>query len=160
MPSLATQDEIQVYELHKNLLQSWNDRDAGAFADHFAHECICVGFDGTEYTMASEIEAALSEIFRRHPVASYVSKVRSARRVDAATVVLRAVAGMIPPGQMTLRTDRSAIQVMVTCLIEGQWRIVSFQNTPVRFDGRPDDLRALNHELQDLLPKPVPRRAA
>jgi len=160
MPSLATQDEIQVYELHKTLLQSWNDKDPSAFADHFAHECLCVGFDGTEYTTATEIEAGLAEIFRSHLVASYVSKVRSARRIDAVTVVLRAVAGMIPPGQNTLRTDRNAIQVMVTCVIEGRWRIVSFQNTPARFDGRPDDQRTLTRELQELIPKTVGRRAA
>jgi uncharacterized protein (TIGR02246 family) len=160
MTALATDDEIQIRSLHKTLLQAWNERDARAFARCFTSECICIGFDGTAHTTSVEIEKALQAIFEGHDTASYVSKIRDVRRVDAATVLLRAVAGMVPSGVSIVKADRNAVQVLVASFTAGAWRIVSFQNTPAAYDGRTDESDRLTAELQELLPSRDDSRAA
>src|ERR1044071_4704813 len=102
-----------VVELYESLLRSWNDRDANHFAALFMADAICIGFDGTEYCSAKEIASELAKIFRDHPVAAYVWKVRDVKELDDHTVVLRAAAGMVPPGSKTIKPDRNVIHVMV-----------------------------------------------
>ena len=140
-----------VVGLYESLLRSWNDRDAKRFAALFTPDGICVGFDGTEYCSAKEIASELAKIFRDHPVAAYVWKVRDVKEVDDHTVILRASAGMVPPGSKTIKPDRNVIHVMVAHRSDDGWRIASYQNTPARYDGRPDAVDALTKELQALV---------
>ena len=45
--------------------------------------------------------------------------------------------------------DRNAIQTVVASIEpDGGWSIEMFQNTPARFDGRPDEADRLTRELQ------------
>jgi uncharacterized protein (TIGR02246 family) len=139
-------------ELYQALLRSWNSRDANSFAALFLTDGICVGFDGTEYCSAKEIAAELAKIFRDHPVATYVWKIRDTRQIDDRTVILRAVAGMTPPGSRSIKPERNVIHLLVARKHEDNWLIASYQNTPARYDGRPDAVEALTAELQVLTP--------
>jgi len=140
-----------VRELYESLLRSWNERDAKQFAAQFMPDAICVGFDGTEYRSAEEIAAELAKIFRDHPVAAYVWKIRDVKQVDDSTIILRAVAGMLPPGSRTIKPERNVIHVLVAHRQGDRWRIASYQNTPARYDGRPEAVEALTAELQGLV---------
>jgi len=148
---MQSSHEHAVCELYQSLLGSWNRRDANSFAALFMQDGICVGFDGTEYCDAKEIASELAKIFRDHPVATYVWKIRDTKQVDERTVILRAVAGMTPPGSHSIKPERNVIHLLVAREHEGHWRIASYQNTPARYDGRPEAVEALTAELQALV---------
>lgn len=145
---MTTEDEQAVRALYQGLIDSWNRKDAQAFAGVFRDDCLCVGFDGTEYTSRPELEKALGAIFEDHPVATYVCHVRQLVPINEHAVLLRAAAGMIPPGKTELMPERNAIQVMTASNDSGRWRAVSYQNTPAHFDGRPDAAKRLIAELE------------
>jgi uncharacterized protein (TIGR02246 family) len=141
---LATPRDVR--DVYRSLLDAWNARDARAFADHFTPDGECIGFDGTEMQGAAEIAAALAKIFADHPTARYVSKVRSVRMLGPDTFVLRAVAGMVPPGKNEINPKTNAVQVAVA--VKG--KLSSFQNTPAAYHGRDEDAAALTREPQTL----------
>jgi uncharacterized protein (TIGR02246 family) len=148
MTSQATDAAIRaVRALYGDLLEAWNRSDASAFASFFETKCVCVGFDGSEYTSAAEIESSLATIFKDHQVARYVSIVREVRQIGSGTFLLRAVAGMVPPGSREIKPERNAVQVLVASSNGGAWKITSYQNTPARYDGRPEVGEALTKEL-------------
>jgi len=135
--------------LYRKLLQAWNDRDAAAFARLFSDDGSIVGFDGSTADTKDEIEAHLEPIFADHPTAAYVGKVRAVRKFGADSLLLRAVAGMVPPGKRSLMPERNAIQSLVASRqSNGDWKIEIFQNTPARLDGRPDEVDRLTQELE------------
>ncbi len=145
------EDEREVRSLYRELLDAWNARDAGAMAALFAPDGGVVGFDGSSHEGPEGIRADLGRIFAHHPTASFVGKVRSVRPLSADVALLRAVAGMVPPGASALNPDVNAVQTLVAVRLEGGWRIASFQNTPAAFHGRPDLVERLTEELRDLL---------
>jgi uncharacterized protein (TIGR02246 family) len=63
-------------------------------------------------------------------------------------VLLRAVVGMIPPGQSDLNPDANAVQTLVAARRDGRWRIDLFHNTPAAFHGRPEERQKLTDELR------------
>ena len=148
---MQTNDEHAVRELYQALLRRWNRGDAEGFAALFMQDGICVGFDGTEYCSAKEIASALAKIFHDHKVATYVWKIRDTKQVDESTAILRAVAGMTPPGSRLIKPERNVIHLLVARKHEGNWLIASYQNTPARYDGRPEAVQALTAELQGLV---------
>jgi uncharacterized protein (TIGR02246 family) len=142
------EDERQIRDLYSKLLQAWNDNNASTFASLFLQDGICVGFDGSEYTAASEMEAGLAAIFKDHQVATYVWKVRNVKMLDNQVALLRGVASMVPPNGSDVMPERNAVQLLVVCKHDGSWRIASYQNTFARYDGRPVVAEALTDELQ------------
>jgi uncharacterized protein (TIGR02246 family) len=144
-------EETAVSDLYKQLLDSWNRRDAAGFASLYDENSDVVGFDGSQMHGRVEIEATLSQIFADHMTATYVSKIRGVRFLAPEVAVLRAVVGMVPPGQEDLNRAANAIQTLVATKQEGQWRIALFQNTPAQFHGRPELVEALTDELRQLL---------
>jgi len=109
-----------------------------------------VGFDGSEIDGREAIEASMRDIFAHHKTARYIAKVRSVRLVDG-VAILRAVAGMVPPGQHDLNPDLNAIQTLVASNNTGTWRIELFQNTPAAFHGREEARDRLTAELREVL---------
>src|SRR5262249_51250841 len=91
--------EESVRALHRELLERWNRRDAAGLAALFTDDGNLVGFDGSQVNGRMEIEAPLRPIFADHPTAAYVGIVRGVRQLDPEVAVLRAVVGMVPPGQ-------------------------------------------------------------
>ncbi|HEY0737537.1 MAG TPA: SgcJ/EcaC family oxidoreductase [Herpetosiphonaceae bacterium] len=144
-------DEQAVGGLYQQLLQSWNSRDAAAFAAAFAADAHLVGFDGSMVDGQSEIELHLRQIFGDHPTAAYVGKIREIRLLGLDAALLRAVAGLVPPGQRDLLPAANAVQTLVAVKQAETWRIVLYQNTPAQFHGRPDLAQQLTDELRQLL---------
>jgi uncharacterized protein (TIGR02246 family) len=97
------------------------------------------------------IEGPLRKIFADHPTATYVGIVKDVRFVRPDVAILRAVAGMVPPGKADINSAVNAVQTLVAVKHENRWRISLFQNTPAAFHGRPELVRQLSDELRQLL---------
>ena len=136
-----------VVTLYTRLLEGWNARDAGAFAAQFASSGSAVGFDGSQLDGRDAIRSELAHIFADQTPATYVAKVREVRALGPGAMLLRGVAGMVPPGQSALMAERNAVQSLVAVLEDGEPRIAMFQNTPARFDGRLQLTEQLTTEL-------------
>src|SRR5690348_14637904 len=144
-------NEPAVRTLYQELLASWNRRDAAGFAALFAEDGNLVGFDGSPLDGRAEIETHLRQIFTDHPTASYVGKVREVRFLTPDVAMLRAVAGMVPPGQSDIHPAVNTIQTLVAVRQAAGWSIAVYQNTPAQFHGRPEMSQALTDELRALL---------
>lgn len=149
--SNAAMNECGVETLYVSLLDCWNNRDASGVALLFRDDGSLVGFDGTSVHSAALIKDHLAEIFDDRQPPTYVAKVREIRALGPDGAVLTSVAGMLPVGQGKLEQELNARQVMVAARRGGEWRIVHFQNTPARFDGRPEEAEALTAELQAVI---------
>lgn len=144
-------NESEVRTLYQQLLAGWNKRNAYEFAALFAEDGHVIGFDGSQYNGRAEIESEIGQIFADHPTAAYVGKIREVRFLSPEVAVLRAVVGMVPPGQSDLNPAVNTIQTVVAREHEGWWRIALFQNTPAQFHGRPELVQQLTEELRQLL---------
>jgi uncharacterized protein (TIGR02246 family) len=100
-------DENAVRALYRQMLEGWNTCNAQAFAAPFAEDGEVIGFDGSQMSGSAEIAATLQQIFADHVTAPYVSKVRSVRLLSPDASVLRAIVGMVPPGQEDLNCRRA-----------------------------------------------------
>jgi uncharacterized protein (TIGR02246 family) len=132
-------------------LDCWNKRNAADFAALFEEKGHVVGFDGSQMNGRAEIETVIGQIFADHMTAAYVGKIREVRFLTSEVAILRAVAGMAPPGQSDLNPAVNTVQTLVAAKRTAQWRIALFQNTPAQFHGRPELAEALTEELRQLL---------
>src|SRR5262249_36244348 len=147
-------DEIAVHALYQQLLDCRNRRDVSGFVAQFEEEGYAVGFDGSQHNGRAGIESEIGQIFADHPViAAFVGKIRGVRFLTPEVAVLRAVAGMVPPGQSDINPAVNTIQTLVAVRQQedGRWRVALFQNTPAQFHGRPEVSEALTEELRRLL---------
>jgi uncharacterized protein (TIGR02246 family) len=144
-------DEINLRALYRELLGSWNKRNAGSFAALFAEDGAVVGFDGSQMTGREEIASTLADIFAHHSTAPYVGKVRGVRFLSPDIAILQAVVGMVPVGQSDLNPNLNAIQTLVGTKTQETWHIALFQNTPAQLHGRPELVQQMTEELQQLL---------
>jgi uncharacterized protein (TIGR02246 family) len=110
-----------------------------------------VGFDGSQLNGRAEIESSLRQIFTDHQTAAYVAKVREVRVLTPGTAVLRAVVGMVPPGQSDLHPAMNAAQTLVAVREAGRLSIAMLQSTPAAFHGRPELSESLTAELREEL---------
>jgi uncharacterized protein (TIGR02246 family) len=154
MLPMSQQDSAEstaIEKLYRGLLDAWNRSSAKDFAAPFADDGSMVGFDGSQVDGRAEIEDNIGSIFKDHQVASYVGKVREVRFLTPETAILRAVAGMIPPGKTDLNPERNTIQTLVAVKQGQTWRIAMYHNTPAAWHGRPDDVKALTDELREMI---------
>lgn len=150
-PDKPPDAEVEIRALYKSMLENWNRRSAADIAALYAPDGHVVGFDGSQMNGPAEIAATLGQIFADHMTATYVGKIREVRLLSSEVALVRAVAGMVPPGQADLNPAVNAIQTLVAVKRAGQWRIALFQNTPAQFHGRPDLAQQLTEELRQLL---------
>ncbi len=148
---MTSQAEHELRQLHASLLDAWNRRDAARFASYFAANGSMVGFDGSGVEGAASIKAHLAQVFGNHITASYVAIVREVRPLGGDVALLRAVAGMVPPGHSRVNPGVNAVQSLVACRDGADWQIQLFHNTPAAYHGRPDAVAALTAELQQQL---------
>ena len=148
----ASVNECGVETLYSNLLDRWNHGDASGYRALFRDDGSIVGFDGTSVESARAIEEHLAAIFTDHEQPTYVAKVREIRPLGADAALLRAVAGLVLPGESHIKPELNAAQTLVAVRRNGEWRIAHFQNTPTSLDGRPEERDALTSELQALVP--------
>jgi uncharacterized protein (TIGR02246 family) len=137
--------------LHKDLLTCWNNQDAAGMAALFTNEANVVGFDGSQYNSKAEIETEMEKIFSNHHTAHYIWKIREIRQLAPGVAIVRAVAGMVPPGKTDIKQEVNAIQSVIAVEQGGEWKISLFQNTPARFDGRPLLVEAMTNELRECI---------
>lgn len=102
-------DEAMICSLYHKLLDEWNRRNADDYAALFANESSVVGFDGSLMNGRTEIAAEIGRIFADHVTAAYYGKVREVRFLAPGVALLRAVAGMVPPGQTEINPAANAI---------------------------------------------------
>ena len=145
--------ERDTRELYRQLLETWNKRNARDFALLFAPDGNIVGFDGTQAFGQIEIGAHVSEVFSHHQTARYVSIVREVRAITDGATILSAVAGMVPPDKDDINPEVNSVQTLVAVRKSGTWKIALFQNTPAAYHGRPDDAKKLTEELRAALRK-------
>jgi uncharacterized protein (TIGR02246 family) len=149
--SLSRAPEAATRDLYERLIAAWNKRNARDYALLFASNGSIVGFDGSQVSGQMEIGAHVSEVFSHHQTASYVTIVREVRSIGNDVTLLRANAGMVPPGKDELNPEMNAVQSMVAARKGEKWEIALFQNTPAAFHGRPELSRKLTEELRAVL---------
>jgi uncharacterized protein (TIGR02246 family) len=144
-----TTAEAAVRALYEDLLDAWNRRDVGAYAAFFAADGALIGFDGSQVP-GSQVRDHLTPIFADHPTAAYVAKVREVRALSDGVVLVRAIVGMVPPGQTELNPEANAVQSLVAEHRSDGWRVALFQNTPAQYHGRPELVDRHTAELRRL----------
>lgn len=144
-------DESKIRALYQQILDGWNAHDGDAFAAPFTADGETIGFDGSQLIGRADIAATLKQIFADHVTATYVANVRNVRLLGPDVAILRAVVGMVPPGQSKINPAVNAIQTLVAVKHEGTWRVALFQSTPAQFHGRPELAERLTEELQQLV---------
>ena len=146
-------DRLLVESLNHQLLESWNKMDAMQFASLFAENGSVIGFDGSQANGRHEIEAHLAGIFANHTVASYIGIIKEIRFFSPEIAILRAVAGMVPPGQYEINPKTNAVQTVVVRRENKRFAIETYQNTPAAFHGRPELTKQLTEEVRSELQK-------
>ena len=144
-------DEAVCRVLYHRLLDRWNERDGRGMAELFAEDGCVVGFDGSQLNGRAAIEAEMLRIFEHHTPAAFVGIVREVRRLTDDVELLRAVAGMVPPGQDDINPAVNAVQSLIAVRRDGEWKLALFQNTPAQFHGRPELADALTQDLRSEL---------
>jgi methyltransferase (TIGR00027 family)/uncharacterized protein (TIGR02246 family) len=141
--------------LYRDLLETWNRRDAAGMAALFTHDGSLVGFDGSQIDGGPQrIEAHLAPIFASHATPAYVGKLREVRTLAPKVSLVRAVSGMVPEGRHGLNPALNTIHTLVAVEGGNVWRAAMFQSTPAAFHGRPDLAQALTAELRELAAQP------
>lgn len=141
-------DESAVKARYQAIIEGWNLRDAAAMVEPFADDGVMIGFDGSQAKGWVEMAKLLAPIFNDHPTAAYVIKVKEVRLLSQDVALLQAIAGMIPPGKTDLMPERNVHQTVVAVRRDGKWSVVLLQNTPARFDGRPELVQQMTEELR------------
>ncbi|MEO6398254.1 MAG: SgcJ/EcaC family oxidoreductase [Tepidiformaceae bacterium] len=137
--------------LYFAVLDMWNRRSAADFAALFAEDGNMVGFDGSQVNGRSAVATHLGEIFASHPTPGYIGKVEELRALAENVVLVRAIAGLVPPGQGDIVPALNAIQTLVAARSEEGWAVELFHNTPAQFHGRPQLAEALTETLRNAL---------
>ncbi len=143
---MSAQDQ-EIVATYTKLIAAWNAQDAAGMAALFAEGGAQVGFDGSEAQGPRTIQQTLAPIFRDHPTKRFVHVIREVRPVTDDVVLLRAIAGMVPRDSLELDESKNVVQSLILRREGSGWRIVLFQNTPAKLDGRPEAVAAMSKEL-------------
>ncbi|WP_338448804.1 SgcJ/EcaC family oxidoreductase [Niallia oryzisoli] len=141
----------EVESVYHQLIEAWNTRSARGMADLFREDGESIGFDGSISLGRDEIFSHLNPIFRDHPTARFVTKVKAVRLLSSDSAILRAIAGMVAPQQSDINPNVNTHHTLVVIKKEGKWWIQLFQNTPAQFHGRPELVEQMTEELRQLL---------
>jgi uncharacterized protein (TIGR02246 family) len=151
MESPSPNDQEAVRAVYDGLVRAWNTRDAVAFAALFIADGSIVGYDGTVVDGQAEIASHIGAIFVHHQTPAYIQKAQRVRFLSDEVAVLRGIVGMPSLATTTINPTLNAIQTLIVCQRDGDWRIALFQNTPAQFHGRPELVAQMTDELQQLL---------
>ena len=144
---MNAQDQA-IVSTYTQLLDAWNAQDAAGMAALFAEGGAQVGFDGSEAQGPQTIHQQLAPIFQDHPTKRFVHVIREVKRLTDDVAMLRAHAGMVSRDSLEFDETKNVVQTLVVRKEGGGWRIVLFQNTPARLDGRPEAVAAMSKELK------------
>ncbi|MGG2063842.1 SgcJ/EcaC family oxidoreductase [Bacillus sp. S14(2024)] len=143
--------ELHIKKVYERLIEAWNNRDAEGMANLFTEHGESIGFDGSQSIGPTEIFSHLSPIFRDHPTARFVSKIKDLRFIGENAAILRAIAGMIPSGKSDLNPAVNTHHTLIVINNLNEWKIELFQNTPAQFHGRPELVEQMTEELKELI---------
>lgn len=141
----------EVQAVYQQLIDAWNNRSVRGMAELFTQDGESIGYDGSQSIGRDEIFSHLKPIFEDHLTAQFVTKVKSVSFLSFNIAILRAIAGMVPPGQSELNPKVNTHHTLVVVNDEGNWLIKLFQNTPAQFHGRPELVEQMTEELRQLL---------
>ena len=110
-----------------------------------------VGSHESQINGRSEARSVLSQIFADHQTAAYLGIVKEVRLLCPDVAILRAVAGMLPPGQSDINPEVNPVQTLVSVKQQNKWSIALFQNTPAAFHGQPELSERLTEDLRQAL---------
>ena len=152
MTAAATENEWDraARDLYAQLLEAWDKRNARNYALLFASDATLIGFDGSQVSDQLQIGAHVSEVFTHHQTPRYIGVVREVRSIAADVSLLRANAGLIPPGKDDIDPSLNAVQSLIAVKKGDTWKIALFQNTPAQFHMHPEQSKALTEELRAL----------
>jgi uncharacterized protein (TIGR02246 family) len=148
---MLTMGENEVRALYDKLVAAWNDHDGDAMAEPFAPDGVVIGFDGSVSFGTETIGTDMSNVFADHETGRYAVKVQSVQPLKTQAMILRAIAGLVPPGRTAINPEANSHQTVVAEEQHGQWKIVLFQNTPAQFHGRPGLVEDMTRELQTVV---------
>ncbi|MBY9080221.1 SgcJ/EcaC family oxidoreductase [Paenibacillus sp. HN-1] len=148
---MTTGNGKDIESLYAELMDAWNSRDARRMADLFTPEGEMIGFDGSLAAGPEDIYGHLKPVFDHHPTAPYITKIKTVSLLNEDAALLRAIAGMIPPGRQELNPAVNAHHTLVAAQGRDGWQIRLFQNTPAQFHGRPELVEQMTQELSEVL---------
>lgn len=140
-----------IQDVYRRLLEGWNHKDAAGMTKVFTANGEMLGFDGSHARGQEEIFSHLAPVFEHHPTARFVSIVKEIRFLSSEAALLRAIAGMVPPGKSDLNPNVNTHHTLFLLKQDGSWRIDLFQNTPAQFHGRPELVQQMTEELRQAL---------
>jgi len=114
----------------------------------FVEDGVAIGCNGLELKGRGEILSGHQRIFEDGHSGAFVGKVKSVTLLNLDVVVLRAVAGVVMPGETDFDSRLNTIQTLVAARQGGRWQVVLFQNTPINFEDRPEEAAAFSEELR------------
>ena len=139
-------------ELYRAIIGAWNGRDAARMASLFADNGNLVGFDGSQVDTRRAIQEHLQPIFTDHSTAAYVSIVRESRLLAPSVSIVRAIAGMVPPGQDDFKPELTTVHTLIATRGDSPaappWLAAMLQSTPAAWHGRERDREAVLDELR------------
>lgn len=138
-------------DVYRRLLDAWNRRSADDFAALFAPDGHTVGLDGSPLNGPEAIAASLREIFAKGLTSRYVAKVREVTTLGPGVSLLRAIVGMVAPGQIDVDPSDNAIQSVVLVPDGDRLRVALLHNTPAAFRERPHLRDDHTRELTEVL---------
>jgi len=141
---------MTVEELYASLMDAWNKRDAKAFEDLFILDGDIVGFDGTQIHGQGSIGEHLRTVFGDHPTLPYTYRITGVTQISTEVAIVRAIAGMKPPGAKDFDPKLHAIHRLTAVHRGGAYRVALFQNTPAQFHGRPQDVEQMTADLRSV----------
>jgi uncharacterized protein (TIGR02246 family) len=146
--------EQAVHALYRELLRSWNRRDARGFAALFSESARYVDVDGHDTSGRFAIELEVARAFERTPSRPLIGIVREVRLLSEDVAVVSAAAGMYPPGSYRVDPSVNTLQTLLATREKAEhrrWRAMLYQSTPAVFRGRPDLAQQLTGDLDRAL---------
>jgi uncharacterized protein (TIGR02246 family) len=129
----SSTDEAAVRDLHRRLMDAWNQNSGAAFAHLFTEDGDLVGFDGHHLKGRSEIGPFHQRLFDKWLKGSrLVGKVEDVRFLSPDVALMHVVGGTIMRGKSEPSPSRDSIQTLVATRQGGEWRLAAFQNTRLR----------------------------
>lgn len=146
---------MTVEELYANLMQAWNNRDAKAFEELFVLDGDLVGFDGTQMHGQGSIGEHLRQIFGDHPTPKYIYRITGVTQASTSVAIVRAIAGMIPPGATDIDPKLNAVHRLTAVhrggTERGGYKIALFHCTPAQFHRRPELVEQMTTDLRSVM---------
>jgi uncharacterized protein (TIGR02246 family) len=146
-------DQSQIQDLYENWISSWNEKSADKMASLVGKNGHVIGFDGSQMSGPMEVQSTLGQIFKDYPTAEYISIIKEIRFLSSDIALIRSVVGMVPRGGSQVNPNVNAIQTVIFQKEDQDWKIISLQNTPAAFHGRPNEVFEMTQELQNQFEK-------